>query len=119
MTHKVIGDNPKDEELKQMLKKGYFTVTTIAKDDPLQDSFDTWLEVNGQRFGVNFDIGQLNALIQDSNKELIDKIIEALPGESTLATITSYSNEGLVIYYKGIAHNELLSEVKEILTKKK
>lgn len=43
------------KSLNDAIKRSYLTLTTIAKDDPLQDAFDTWVDVNGQRFGVTFD----------------------------------------------------------------
>lgn len=43
------------EARKQALKSRVATVTTIAKDDPLQDAYDTWVDVNGQRFGIMFE----------------------------------------------------------------
>jgi hypothetical protein len=48
-----------ERERKEAYKARVATVTTIARDDLLQDAFDTWVDVNGQRFGIMFDRGEL------------------------------------------------------------
>lgn len=59
-----------EKTVDEIFKNSYCTITTIAKDDPLQDAFDTWVDVNGQRFGIHFNIDK-SALLTAFNKELV------------------------------------------------
>lgn len=81
-------------KLSETLKQGYFTVTTIAKDDLLQDSFDTWLDVNGQRFGIIFDTTAIEVYYTNRFNKAIGTMTPA--------------PDGLSDYDLGVRHGENL-----------
>ncbi len=54
-----------DDVLEKALKSSYLTITTISRDGPLQSAFHTWVDVNGQRFGVDFDKTAIKALLAE------------------------------------------------------
>lgn len=113
-----------DSELREALGQGYLTVTTIAKNDSLLGGFDTWVDVNGQRFGINFDRKALLDFVKSSNKQAIqhtlDKLLSEMGGEkkdSKVSPANGDANHSFRLGYN-TAHQEfveLINKVKEEL----
>jgi len=116
MTHKVKGNNPKDEELREKIKQEI--TNCLVELIPVEEISNMMgmLDPNGKTVNAVDDIYQL---IQDSNKELLERIERELPEKQPLQVTPdledAYPFEKEQSLDKQKGYNGALSAVKDLI----